>query len=59
MTSAKPPRPPTSTNGIIRLVFIDTMKYDRTPSTVTTARVSPVLVTTSSMVSGRATPFCC
>ncbi len=59
MIRAKPPRPPTSTNGIIRPGFIDTMKYDRTPRAVTTARVMPVLVTTSSMVIGRETPACC
>ena len=51
--------PPTSTNGIIKPGFIDTRKYDTMPTTVTTPSVMPVLVTTSSMVSGRVTPACC
>jgi hypothetical protein len=58
-TIARPPSAPTSTKGIIKPVFCETKKYEMTPTTVTTASVMPVLVTTSSMVSGRATPACC
>ena len=35
------------------------MKYDTTATATSTASVMPVFVTTSSMVSGRETPFCC
>ena len=42
-----------------RAKFCEIMKYDATATADSTASVMPVLVTTSSMVSGRATPVCC
>ena len=49
---------PTMANGIARPRFWATRKYDTTATAVSTASVMPVLVTTSSMVSGRETPVC-
>ena len=45
-----------STKGIASAVLAATMKYETTATADSKASVMPVLVTTSSMVSGRATP---
>ena len=55
----EPPIMPTNISGIARARFCPTTKYVTAATAVRTASVMPVFVTTSSMVSGRDTPFCC
>ncbi|SIL90088.1 Uncharacterised protein [Mycobacteroides abscessus subsp. abscessus] len=57
-TMIRPPSPPTTRNGTASAGLVLTRKKEAMATATITPRVMPVLVTTSSMVSGRDTPAC-